>query len=176
MAKNHICEISFIHVFVKRCLIIKIHFYYISYNSNHSEKNLRCSPSTQKRQAIARLHKNSNLWNCGFGARKHRLHVDAKLNTDKKTFVFTRYVWTGSNGEFKMSRRQQQRELYRCSILFSTFLWRHCTTTAWNCLNSRFTENINYDAFFFLFLNIADLVLTNSTRGEFSFVLLFILY
>ena len=31
---------------------MKIHLYYISYNSNHSEKNLRCSPSTQKRQAI----------------------------------------------------------------------------------------------------------------------------
>lgn len=132
--------------------------------------------SVDTKETSQHLHKNSNLWNCSFGPRKRRLRVDAKLNTDKKPSFSPVTCGRGRMGSFKMSQRQQQRELYRCSILFSTFLWRHCTTTAWNCLNSRFTENINYDEFFFLFLNIADLVLTNSTLGEFSFVLSFILY
>ena len=85
--------------------------------------------SVDTKETSQRLHKNSNLWNCGFGARKGRLRVDAKGKYEQKTFVFTRYVWTGSNREFKMSHRRRQRELYRCSILFSTFLRRHCTTT-----------------------------------------------
>ena len=72
----------YMYIFVQRYLIIKIHFYYISYNSNHSEKT---SVFVRRhKETSQRLHKKSNLWNCGFGARKRHLCVDTKLNTDKK--------------------------------------------------------------------------------------------
>ena len=58
--------------------------------------------------------------------------------------------------ELKQRRRRRQRErqksnrfrlakqqLCTCITLFCTFLCRHCTTTTWKCLISRFVENAN---------------------------------
>ena len=36
----------------------------------------------------------------------------------------------------------------RASRFFCTFRCRHCTTTPWKCLFSRFVENVNTDSFF----------------------------
>ena len=36
-----------------------------------------------------------------------------------------------------------KQQLCTCITLFSTFLYRHCTTTTWKCLTSRFMENVN---------------------------------
>ena len=58
--------------------------------------------------------------------------------------------WMGLIGELKQRRRRRQRErqkakqqLCTCSTLFCTFFCRHCTTTTWKCLISRFVENVN---------------------------------
>ena len=58
--------------------------------------------------------------------------------------------------ELKQRRRRRQRErqksnwfrsakqqLCTCIMLFCTFLCRPCTTTTWNCLISRFSEDVN---------------------------------
>ena len=58
--------------------------------------------------------------------------------------------------ELKQRRRRRQRERQKssrfrlakqqictCITLFSTFLCRHCTTTTWNFLFSRFVEDVN---------------------------------
>ena len=58
--------------------------------------------------------------------------------------------------ELKQRRRRRQRErqksnwfrlakqqLFSCITLFCTFLCRQCTTTTWNCLISRFSEDAN---------------------------------
>ena len=39
--------------------------------------------------------------------------------------------------------RQGKQQLCTCNTLFCTFLCRHCTTTTWNCLISRFVEDGN---------------------------------
>ena len=46
-----------------------------------------------------------------------------------------------------------KQQLCTCITLFCTFLCRHCTTTAWNCLISRFMEDVNKRkrVFFFSF-------------------------
>ena len=58
----------------------------------------------------------------------------------------------GNNWKITSARERQQ--LCTCSTLFCTFLYRHCMTTTWKCLNSRLsrtgTQNNN---FLFLFLN-----------------------
>ena len=58
--------------------------------------------------------------------------------------------------ELKQRRRRRQRERQKCNrfriakqqlctciMLFCTFLYRHCTTTTWKCLFSRFVEDVN---------------------------------
>ena len=58
--------------------------------------------------------------------------------------------------KLKQRRRRRQRErqksnwfwlakqqLCTCIMLFCTFLCRQCTTTTWNCLISRFSEDVN---------------------------------
>ena len=35
------------------------------------------------------------------------------------------------------------KQLRKCITLFCTFLCRHCTTTTWKCLISRFVEDVN---------------------------------
>ena len=47
------------------------------------------------------------------------------------------------NREFTQRRRRRQRQLCTCITLFCSFLCRRCTTTAGNCLISRFVENGN---------------------------------
>ena len=68
------------------------------------------------------------------------------------------YVYTCAlvKNRLKQRRRRRQRErqksnrfrlakqqLCTCITLFCTFLCRHCTTTTWKCLISRFVENAN---------------------------------
>ena len=43
----------------------------------------------------------------------------------------------------KTNRFNKQKQLYTCSTLFCTFLCRRCTTTTWNCLISRFVEDVD---------------------------------
>ena len=43
------------------------------------------------------------------------------------------------SNRFKLAKQQ----LCTCITLFCTFLCRHCTTTTWKCLISRFVENAN---------------------------------
>ena len=40
---------------------------------------------------------------------------------------------------FKLAKQQ----LYTCITLFCTLLCRHCATTIWKCLTSRFVEDMN---------------------------------
>ena len=60
------------------------------------------------------------------------------------------------NRGLKQRRRRSQQERYKsnrfrlakqqlgtCITLFCTFLCRHCTTTTWKCLISRFVEDVN---------------------------------
>ena len=47
------------------------------------------------------------------------------------------------NGKKSNMLRQAKRQLYKCITLFCTFLCHRCTTTAWNCLISRFVEDGN---------------------------------
>ena len=46
--------------------------------------------------------------------------------------------WHKSN-RFRLAKQQ----LCTCITLFCTFLCRHCTTMTWNCLFSRFSEDVN---------------------------------
>ena len=46
-----------------------------------------------------------------------------------------------------------KQQLRTCISLFSTFLCRHCTTTMWKCLISRFTEDVNKRGRIFLSLS-----------------------
>ena len=70
------------------------------------------------------------------------------------TFAFNSYIrprllWVMSYAsEEKCKQWRQQRLAYKwqlctCITLFCTFLWRHCTTTAWTSLISRFMEDVN---------------------------------
>ena len=43
----------------------------------------------------------------------------------------------------KHALRLAKQRLCACITLFSTFLCRHCTTTTWKCLISRFVEDVN---------------------------------
>ena len=54
------------------------------------------------------------------------------------------------SNRFRLAKQQ----LYTRIALFCTFLRRRFTTTTWNCLISRFVEDVNEDNdFLFLFLN-----------------------
>ena len=59
-------------------------------------------------------------------------------------------------GRQKSNRlRLAKQQLCTCITLFCTFLCRHCTTTTWNFLISRFLEKVNSrQRLLFLFLNI----------------------
>ena len=48
---------------------------------------------------------------------------------------------------------QRKRKLSMWITLFCTLLCHHCTTTTWNCLNSRFMEDKTTQRFSFLNLN-----------------------
>ena len=65
-------------------------------------------------------------------------------------------LYTCNNRQLKQRRRRRQRErqksnrfrlakqqLCTCITLFCTFFCRHCTTTTWKCLISRFVEVVN---------------------------------
>ena len=67
-----------------------------------------------------------------------------------------RFIGRCTNRELKQPRRRRKQEqqqsnrvrlvkqqLCTCITLFCTFLCRHCTTTTWKCLISRFVENAN---------------------------------
>ena len=46
----------------------------------------------------------------------------------------------------RMAKKQVEltkQQLCTCITLFCTFLCRHCTTATWECLNSRFVEDVN---------------------------------
>ena len=78
--------------------------------------------------------------------------------THGRMWVYGREVATPltfDNRELKQRRRWRQRErqksnwfrlakqqLCTCITLFCTFLCRHCTTTTWKCLMSRFVEDL----------------------------------
>ena len=55
----------------------------------------------------------------------------------------------GETNMFYQNRKKSNRcrlakqQLCTCITLFCTFLCRHCTTTTWKCLISRFVENAN---------------------------------
>ena len=52
--------------------------------------------------------------------------------------------WRRQRGRQKTNRfRLAKQQLCTCITLFCTFLYRHCTTTAWNFLISPFLENMN---------------------------------
>ena len=65
-------------------------------------------------------------------------------------------VTYNNNRDLKIRRQGRQRErqkscrlklakqqLCTCTTIFSTFLCRHCMTTTWKCLISRFMEDVN---------------------------------
>ena len=43
------------------------------------------------------------------------------------------------SNKFRLAKQQ----LFTCITLFCTFLCRHCTTTTWKCVISRFVEDVN---------------------------------
>ena len=47
------------------------------------------------------------------------------------------------NGKKAIGLDKQNNNFARASRFFCTFLCRHCTTTTWKCLISRFVENMN---------------------------------
>ena len=63
-----------------------------------------------------------------------------------------------------------KQQLLTCITLFSTFRCRHCTTTMWKCLISRFMEedgNKRGRIFFFLYLNLS------AVPKKFTYILTF---
>ena len=72
--------------------------------------------------------------------------------------LFLKPQWLLPNSELKQRRRRRRRQRERqkrnrytlakqqlctCITLFCTFVCRHCTTTTWNLLISRFLEDVN---------------------------------
>ena len=61
-----------------------------------------------------------------------------------------------------------KQQLCTCSTLFCTFICRHCATTTWKCLISRFMEDINKRKLF-LFHNLS-VVPKKSAPGKFDYI------
>ena len=87
----------------------------------------------------------------------HRCAISINFITILDFFVSHWKNWSLSRGykELNQRRRRRQRQLKcskrlilakqlcTCITLFCTFLSRHCTTTTWKCLISRFVEDMN---------------------------------
>ena len=80
---------------------------------------------------------------------------------------------TRTSKRIRFRFRLAKQQLCLCSTPFGTFLCRNCTTTTWNCLNSRFSFHVfsstNEDEFLFHCLNV-DIFFKNSTPGWFAYI------
>ena len=83
---------------------------------------------------------------------KFTLHWENSVSDGSQCVVNNRKLKIKRQQESKKSNSKAKRQLCMCITLFCIFLCRHCTTTTWKFLISRFVKDVNKQWQNFLFL------------------------
>ena len=127
----------------------------IKLRTNNSEHCWHCWPNNVG-GCYVRLHVAKSLTGFKLYATTPPNNTQQGVQTNATCNIQQSWELLTNNREFKQQRRRRQRgrqksswfwlakqQLCTCITLFCTFLCRHCTTTTWKCLISRFVENVN---------------------------------